>query len=423
MKIYTKSILLFAILSTLSFASDGNWANWRGPSQNGTAEAGDYPTDWTPDSAQVLWKAEIPGKGFSTPIVWDQTIYLTTGVDGQDTVIALDLAGKEIWKKQLGTEVEGKHKNASGSNPSAATDGKAVFVFFKSGNFAAIELDGTVRWKTNLFERFGADDRYWDFGTSPVLTKNDVVMAQMHDGPSWVAAFNKKTGQLSWKVARDYTTAREGSQGYTTPIVFSHNRTEALLLWGGEHLTVHDAADGKVIWSCGDFNPEGEKYWPATASPVICGDVIVVPAGRVDRGQPRLDGIKTGGTGDVTATHRLWTRDDTSAFVPSPAEYKGRVYLASDKGQIHCIDPKTGKDIWKADFPKGKGNLYSSPLIAGEHLYATRESGIVYVVKLGEKFDLISEIDMGDRIIASPIAVSGRLLIRTRAHLYCIANK
>ena len=421
MKILTKCLVCFLIITTQSAAVETNWTNWRGPYSNGTAASGNYPVKWEPEN--VLWKVDIPGKGFSTPIVWDKKIYLTTGTEGLDTVLAFDWSGKQLWQKQLGTEVAGKHTNGSGSNPSATTDGSGIFVYFKSGNFAALELDGSIRWKTNLFERYGKDNRYWDFGTSPVLTEKDVVITEMHDGESWVAAFDKITGELHWKVPRNYETPREGRQGYATPIVFSHKRTEALLIWGGQHLTAHDTADGKTLWSCGNFNPEAKPLWPSVASPVISGATVVVPCGRADRNQPRLHGIKLGESGDITETHHLWKRTDTGPFIPTPGASEGRVYVLHDRGQIDCIDPLTGKSIWSGVFPKGKGNFYSSPLIAGGHLYAAREGGMFYVAKLGETFEIVSEIDMKDRIIASPIAISDRLLIRTSRSLFCVGNK
>ena len=422
MKIFVKCLclVLFLVMATASVGAEVNWGRWRGAFNNGNAIRGNYPVKW--DVENVLWKIDIGGRGHSTPIVWDKKIYLTTGAKDLDTVLAFDWSGKQIWERQLGTESAGKHRNGSGSNPSAVTDGAGIFVFFKSGNFAAIELDGTVRWKTNLFKRYGKDERYFSFGTSPVLTKKYVVIAEMHDGESWIAAFDKVTGRLGWKVSRNYETPREGSQSYSTPIVFSHKGTEALLVWGGHHLTAHDAADGKTIWSCGGFNPEGEKNWPAVASPVIAGEAVVVSCGRSDKKAPRLHGIRLGGSGDVTETHRLWKRADTGPFIPNPAECKGRVYLVNDRGQMDCIDPLTGKTIWGGVFPEGKGNFYSSPLIAGGHLYAIRESGVVYVTKL-DKFEIVSEIDMKDGIIASPIAISGRLLIRTKQHLFCIGNE
>ena len=307
MKIGVKCIFIFFTI-TLSATAEANWANWRGPYGSGAAVSGNYPVKWDPEN--VLWKAEIPGKGFSTPIVWERRIFLTTGTEGLDTVLALDWSGKQVWQKQLGPEVAGRHKNGSGSNPSAITDGAAIFVYFKSGNFAALERNGSIRWKTNLFERYGNDNRYWDFGTSPVLTEKDVVIAEMHDGESWVAAFDKVTGELHWKVPRNFETPREGRQGYGTPIVFSHKGTEVVLIWGGQHLTVHDAADGKTLWSCGNFNPQAMPLWPSVASPVISEGTVVVPCGRADRNQPRLHGIKLEGSGDVTDTHRLWKRTD-----------------------------------------------------------------------------------------------------------------
>jgi len=421
MKIFVKCLISLLILTAQSAEADDNWPRWRGPDNNGSITSGSYPVKWDPETA--LWKIDVPGKGFSTPIVWDKKIYLTTGTQGLDTVLAFDWAGKQLWQKQLGSEVAGKHQNGSGSNPSATTDGSAVFVFFKSGNFAALELDGSIRWKTNLFERYGKDNRFWDFGTSPVLTNKDVVIAEMHDGESWLAAFDKVTGKLSWKVTRNYKTPVEGSQGYSTPIVFSHNGIETLLVWGGHHLTAHNASDGKIIWSCGNFNPDDTRFWPTIASPVISGTVAVVPCGRADRRQPRLHGIKLGGSGDVTETHRLWKREDTGAFVPTPGENKGQVYVIRDRGEVDCINPLTGENIWSGVFPKNKGNFYSSPLIAGDHLYAARESGTIFVIRLKGKFEIVSEINMKDRIIASPIAISGRILIRTQHHLFCIGNK
>lgn len=422
MKTLTFLLTSMLVLAPHAVADPAHWANWRGPDQNGVAAKGEYPLAWSPDA--VLWKTDIPGKGFSTPVVWDKTIYMTTGAEGKDTVVAVDWSGNVLWQTPLGAEVRGRHQNASGSNSSPVTDGSGVFVVFKSGTLAALELDGKIRWQTNLFERFGRDDRFWDFGSSPALTKTSVIMAQMHDGESWVAAFDKTTGDLSWKVSRDFRTPTENSQSYNTPIVFSHEGKEALLIWGAERLTAHDAADGQTLWSCGKFNPENTGYWPAVASPVICGDVAVVSFGRADRRQPRLHGVKLGGSGDVSETHRLWMRSDIGSFVPTSAAFNEKVYVLSDRGELECIDPATGKKIWGGVIPDGRGSFYTSPLIAGGHLYAARETGIFYVVKLNyDGFEVISTIDMKDRIIASPIALLDRLLIRTEKHLFCIAGK
>jgi len=223
-----------------------------GPQNSGsTSFSGRLPSKL--DAAQVRWTAALPGKGCSTPIGWDGRIYLTAPVDGKDAVLAFDLEGKRLWQTAFGAEDRGKHRNASGSDPSPVTDGSGIFVTFKSGNLAALNLDGTIRWQANLVEKFGRVNLFWDFGTSPPLTAKNVVMARMHQGESWLAAFDKVTGEMRWKTARNYDTPREVDNGYTTLVVIQHEGRDALLTWGAQHLTVHHAADGRLFRSCGDF--------------------------------------------------------------------------------------------------------------------------------------------------------------------------
>ncbi len=404
-------------------AADGSedWPRWRGPQDFGSTEAGTYPVQF--NERTTRWRASLPGKGCSTPIVLSRTIYLTAPVDGNDALISLDWSGKQRWTATFGPETPGKHRNASGCNASPVTDGSAVFVYFKSGTLAAVELDGTVRWKTDLVRRFGEDKRFWDHGTSPVLTDKYVIMARMHAGDSWLAAFDKTSGDLAWKVARNYSTPVEGDQCYTTPLVIQHDGKEALLVWGALHITIHDAADGKPHWSCGNFNPDSYKLWPAIAMPVIVDDMLVLCFGRNDRDQPRLHGIRLSGSGDVTATNRVWSRTDTGSFVPSPAVYQGRVYIVRDRGEVECIDPATGSTLWTGALPKGRASYYASPVIAGGYLYAAREDGTVFVAEVTNgEFKLLSENDMDEPIIGSPVPVSNCILIRGEDHLFCLAS-
>jgi outer membrane protein assembly factor BamB len=423
MTIKLHRVVAFVVLlvATAEVAEAQNWPRWRGPRDNGSIEGNGYPVKW--DAENVLWKAELPGKGCSTPIVWEKRIYVTAPVDGKDAVLALDWDGKPLWTTSFGPESPGKHRAASGCNPSPATDGKAVFVNFKSGTLAAVELDGSTRWKTNLVERYGPDTLFWDHGTSPVLTRDCVVLARMHHGESWLAAFDKQTGELRWKVARNFQTPMECDHGYTTPVVIEHRGREAILVWGAEHVTVHDAADGSVLWTCGDFNPAKTPMWPAIASPVIAGDVAVIAYGRNDRKQPRLHGVRLGGSGDVTSTHKVWNRDDVGTFSPSPAEYQGKLYLVRDKGEVECLDPATGKTVWSDAFPKNRATYYSSPLVAGGKLYAAREDGAIFVADIDGGFKLLSENPLGEQVIASPVPADGRLLVRGEKHLFCIGAK
>jgi outer membrane protein assembly factor BamB len=272
-----------------------------------------------------------------------------------------------------------------------------------------------------LIEAFGPEKLYWDQATSPVLTRNDVVVARMHGGDSWLAAFNKTDGRMHWKVERNYQTPVEGDHAYTTPLLIEQQEKQCILVWGAEHLTTYDATDGRVLWTCGDFNPHAFPNVPAVASTVIGRNVVVVASGRADRGKPTLYGIKLGGSGDVTTTHRVWKREDTGTFVPTPAEYRGSVYVLRDRGEVECLSPATGKTIWKDGFPRASANFYASPLIAGENLYAAREDGAVFVAKINESFKIISTNYLGEHVIASPVAVSNRLFLRGSRHLFCFA--
>lgn len=418
-------VIAFALMLSRDAFSEDNimWQNWRGPHSNGSVQQGTYPSKLDPNKCE--WKTELPGKGCSTPIVSNQSIFVTAPIEGNDGLLCYSLTGSEQWQAKFGKENPGKHANGSGSNASPITDGKAVFCFFKSGTLAAVENDGKVRWQTDLVERFGKDTLYWDHGTSPVLTEKFVIMVRMHEGESWLAAFDKLTGELAWKVARNYTTPQECDHGYTTPLVIQHEGKESILIWGAEHVTIHNASDGQVVWTCGGFNPEESKLWPAIATPVIFADTAVIAYGRNDRGIPRLFGVRLTGTGDVTKSSQVWKRDDVGTFVPTPAAYKDQLILVRDRGEVECVDPKTGKTVWKDAFPKNRSNFYSSPLVAGDKLYAPREDGVIFVANLANgKFEVLSENNMDESVIGSPVPISSdKIIIRGVKHLFCFANQ
>jgi outer membrane protein assembly factor BamB len=397
------------VARTAAAAADSNWPRWRGPADTGSTDSGAYPVHFD-STTSVLWKIPLAGKGCSTPIVWNDRIYLTTPIDKQDALLALDSNGATLWQTAFGSFREGKNVNGSGCNSSPTTDGQSIFAYFKSGALAAVDMGGKLRWKTNLQERWGKDTLYWDIGTSPVLTDKDVIVAVMHHGSSYLAAFDKLTGDVHWKIARDYETPVEGDHSYATPHVITLNGRQALLVWGAMHLTAHDAADGKLLWSCGDFNPDNKLNWVAVASAVVVGDRIVVPYGRGER----LHGIDLQG-------NRLWLRKDTGSFVPTPAAYKGKVYLLHDRGEIECIDPADGKTLFARKLPRTSSNYYSSPTLADDKAYAAREDGTIFVVSLQGSHEVLAQNDMAERVVASPVPVDGRLLIRGEKHLFCIA--
>ncbi|HON08170.1 MAG TPA: PQQ-binding-like beta-propeller repeat protein [Verrucomicrobiota bacterium] len=403
-------------------SDEENWQQWRGPNNNGSITKGIYPVKW--NTTNLLWKVTLPGKGSSTPIVWNHRIYLTSPSNKLDSLLVYDWDGKPFWHKVFGQAQPHKGSYSSSSNPSPITDGKAVFVLFNSGNLAAVELDGKIRWQTNLVSAFGPYSLYWDPGTSPVLTENDVIVARMHHGDSWVAAFNKNTGALHWKTPRNFKTPEENDNVYTTPLVIKEQGREAIAVWGAYHLTTYAATDGKLLWICDAFNPNNIEHNPSASSPILAGGFLIVPCALGNQAKGHLEAVKLGGSGDVTSTHRVWRSEDIDSSVPTPAEYNGRIYVLGDHGKVWCFDPATGKTFWSQSLPKTGANYYfASPLIAAGKLYAAKEDGVVFVAEVGEKFTVLAENRMEEQIIASPIAVDSRLFIRGAKHLFCIDGK
>ncbi len=418
---FTALLLLCGSLSCQ--AAEADWPGWRGANGHASRGSGQYPERWTADT--VAWKVELPGKGTSTPIVSGGRIFMTSPSEGQDAVLAFDLSGKKLWETRLGALSDPKHRSlASSCNASPVTDGRHVYVHFRSGHLASLTRDGEVRWKINLTEQYGVEKLFWDSGTSPVLAGDRLLLSRLHDGDSWLAAFDVDTGKLLWKQPRNFKAPAENNNGYATPVLFNQAGTPAALIWGADQLTAHAVEDGRVLWSSGGFNPKGTGFWPAIATPLVDKGIVMVPVGRDDRpGQASFHAVRLGGTGDVTESHRAWGRDDIGVFVSAPAAADGRVYLLRHRGEVVCLDPLTGKTHWTGALPRTSAPYYASPVIAGDLLYAAREDGVVFVARVGTKFELISENPMGERIIATPVPIPGHLLLRGDQHLFCIAAK
>ena len=411
--------IVIAGLSAL--CSAGDWPQWRGPNGNGSAEAGQYPTNISPDNA--LWKARLPGKGGSTPIVSGDNVIVTCGVgtgkSGQDGVLCFDWTGTLRWQTKLGPQRPGKHKNGSGSCPSPVTDGKTIVAYFKSGTVAGLDFSGKVIWKRNLQTEYGRDTLWWDLGSSPVLAGKNVVIPVVHAGTSYVVAINIATGRNAWKVDRTFKRPKESDQAYTTPIVVKSGGKTIVSIWGADHVTGHDAATGKVVWTCGGFNPSSKAMWRVIASHVISDGIAVVPYGRGGY----LAAVKLSGRGDVTRTNHLWLKKFGSD-VPTPIATDGKVYHLTDKGTVTCLDIKTGREIWSGTLPSGGGKFYSSPTLAGDTLYAVRETGAGYVCRItAGGLKVLSRPDFDDRVVATPVAVNDKLLIRGSTYLYCFGTK
>jgi len=404
------------ILLSMNCAFAGNWPAWRGEDASGSTTHGNYPSELNQEK-NLLWKAPLPDKGCSTPIVWENSILLTSPINGEDSVLSFSMGGEKNWQTKIGPERKGRHLNGSGSNPSVVTDGKNLYALFKSGNLACLNFDGKIIWKKDL-SSYGKDTLYWDFGTSPILTSKHLIVALMRKGNSWLLAFDPMTGEVAWEKERNYKTPPECDHSYATPTLIEHKGKEAILVWGAERLSAHSAKDGQMHWVSTGFNPKQKKNWVVVGSQVVVGDIAIVPYGR----GTHMKGVRMGGTGDITESNLLWTRMDTGCFVPSPAVAHGKIYVLRDRGEVHCIDPKTGKSHWEDAFPRASSSYYGSPTVAGNKLYAPREDGVILIADISKGFKFLGEFDMGERVIASPVPINDKILIRGEKNLLCFGG-
>lgn len=418
LRLFQQSVLMMlCVLASSAFGEE--WRSWRGPYGTGRID-GDYPTEWSAEK-NVVWKIEMPSRAGSTPVFVGDKIFLTTSLENENGVLCLDLKGQELWRQTIGDAVPGKHKKASASNPSPITDGKQLFVYYKSGDLAALNLDGKVLWQKNLQDIYGEDTLWWDLGTSPVLTDDHVVIACMQSppSPSYLAAFDKSKGQQAWKVERELGAPEEAAQSYATPTVVEYEGETQIVVLGADYVTCHSAEDGHELWRVGTLNPEQERFFRSISSAVVTAGIVIAPYARGNS----LTAIRMGGKGNVTDTHVLWSKQAPSADVPTPAAQDGKVYVCDDRGQLTCLEAESGKELWSVETPKNRLKFSASPILAGRYLYLLREDATCFVVDT-EKRQLVATNELGgdEFVVSSPAFHRGRVYLRTFEHLYCIGR-
>ena len=434
---------LLTCLSVLMFFSTSimaeNWPSWRGPLGTSIAQPGDYPTQWTTtgdNTKNLKWKVQVPGKGSSTPAVWGDNIFVTYNLpDGKNSLMSLNREGEKRWSVEFGAATPGKYGIASGANPSPITDGENVYVFYKSGDLAAVDFKGDIVWQANIQTLFGEDTSdtiWWDMGTSPVLTQSGIAIAYqrsaakgegdeqppVYSDNSFVVSFDKKTGKVNWKQDRNLKAPRESAQSYTTPLVVEEDGNETIVVLGADFVTSHDAQTGKEVWRFGTLNPNHEAYWRSIASATYSDGVVFAPYARGGS----LTAIKVGGSGNVTDSHMLWQVNGISSDCATPVANNGKVYSGTDRGQLACVDVESGEIDWQIDVEKSGKRYKSSLTMAGNLIYWPREDGTVFVVDVSGEPKVVGKSIMEESVVASPVLVDGLVIIRTLDGLYCMGK-
>ena len=428
----------FAIAVAPARAQTSNWPQWRGPAGAGISTEVGLPSEWS-DTKNISWKTPIPGRGHSSPIVWNNRIFLTSSIEGPvvpgaeavrhirkgqeylhpDSVgadhsytlklICLDATtGKVLWEKPVyeGRVHDNRHRKNTYASTTPATDGKYVYVSFEAEGLYCYDFDGKLAWKTSLgkIAKGGMGP-----GTSPVLFENLVILQcdQEYGETSFIAAVDRKTGKEVWRVPRIHR------RSWATPLLVKTPLRTELVTSGAESVISYDPATGKELWRAPGVvsNP--------IPSPVAGRDFVFVSAGSQEK---RAMAIRVGGAGDLAGTSNIiWSYEKGTAYVPSPILYGDYLYLLTDAGAITCLEAATGKVIYQARLPIA-AKFTASPVAFEGKILIMSEDGDGFILKAGQTPDVLNANSLGEPVYASPAISSGKIFIRGESHLYCVAN-
>lgn len=394
-----------------------DWLGWRGPDGSGISPETGVPLQWG-KNLNVRWKTPIPGKGASSPIVVGNRLYLTSQtVDQGLHVIAVDVkTGGILWDREIARGKLRSHDLHNMATPTAVSDGRSIWVLFGTGDYAALDLEGKVLWQHNFVKESGPIKTNHGYGTSPVLHEGKLFLALMHQGPSWVMAVDAKTGKVEWKKDRMTGAAEEAQDSYSSPFLLRVNGAVQLVCAGAEVINAYHPTTGEEIWTFGGLKVN-HPYGRTIAGPAGGDGVIaVVASGFQNRGY--TVGIRAGGKGNITETHKLWTSQKYSADCPTPLLYQGKLYSIRDDGNASCLDAKTGEVHWQERL--FTENVKVSPVAADGRVYFTSGQGNCHVVKASATFEVLARNELNETTLSTPAIAGGRIYLRTDGGLYCV---
>jgi outer membrane protein assembly factor BamB len=418
------------------------------------------------DAKNVKWKVPIPGRGFSTPVIWEDRIFLTTAVptgktvkaetpapadagqnqqgtagqsggqpEGQPerrrgrrggnpnsgagaseehkfVVMCLDRkTGKVIWERVAKVAVphEGYHRTyGSFASYSPVTDGKFLYVSFGSRGIYCYDLNGKLIWEKDLGVQMRMRLQFGE-GSAPAIYNNLLIHNFDQESGSFAIALDKRNGKEVWRVNRDEISS------WSTPTVVDYKGKKQIIISASKKVRAYNPEDGKVIWECAGL---GSNVIP---QPIQHNDTVLVMSGHRD---PKLMAIRLGREGDLTGTDAvLWSHTRGTSYTPSPVLHDNKFYALTDNGTLNCYNATTGEPYYQQQRLPQADSFKASPVGAGDKLYLASESGVVTVVKMGEKFEVVATNTFEDQMfVSSPIVADGELFLRSKTHLFCVGQ-
>ena len=407
------------VLVSVAAVCAENWPQFRGPTHQGRSTETGLPLHWSATS-NVVWKTSIPGESWSSPVIWNDRVFLTTATDHGQTCRVLSLeanSGKILWDREVFQQSpRRKESRNTYATPTPATDGERVYACFGDGSLAALNFAGDIVW-TNRDHKF-----YGQHGlaTSPILFRDLLIMARdgSSDGP------DKKLGwQTPWDQARilalDAKTGKERWQGkrglsriaHAVPAIWEHEGQAEVVSEAGDVVQGFDAQTGERLWS---NEVIGEGKVPST----VLGDGLVFTAGGWG-GKDSIKAFRLGGRGDLKEMQLVWEQKKNMPRVPSLLYSKPYLYAITDGGVASCMKADTGELVWQE---RVGGNFSASPVAAEGRIYFLGDEGETTVIAAAPEFNVLAKNPLGEKCQASPAISQKRIFIRTAGNLFCLGQ-
>jgi outer membrane protein assembly factor BamB len=413
---------LSAACGTVSPSFGENWPGFRGPTGQGVSHEKNLPLTWSLRE-NLAWRASIPGIAWSSPIIWEDRVFVTSASpDGTSCrLLCLDAAsGKVIWDKELFHQATPrKLAENSHATPTPATDGKLVFAAFNGGRVMALDFQGNIAWDWQDKEFVSKHG----LAVSPILYRDKLIMPLDGNGPAdpvnigfrtgfrtawdgaFVVALDKHTGQEKWRAKRGLSR-----QAHVTPMVVEVNGRPQLVSGAGDVVQGFDPDGGQRLWTVRSL---GEGVVPS----IVFGQGLVFTSSGY--GAPAIRAIRPDGHDDATTTHIVWESRANVPLMPSFVYADGLLFSVKESGVATCLDAKTGQVVWKERLG---GTYGASPVLAEGRLYCLAEDGTTAVIAAGKEFKQLAKNPLEGLCKASPAISGGRIFIRSQSSLFCVGG-
>ena len=414
-------LIVWLLLGTGQALIAANWPAWRGPHGTGVCEERNLPLTWSTNE-NVRWRAPLPERGNSTPVIWGDRVFVTQSVEAEHRrmLMCFDrVSGKLLWKSGVTyADKEPTHETNPYCSASPVTDGERVIASYGSAGLYAYDFSGKELWHRDL----GKQHHIWGNAASPTI-HGDLCILNVGPGEQqFLVALDKKTGDEKWRVEEPGGHFGEPKPGqnqrdvwigsWTTPIVIFEGSGKSLVMTWPKRVAAYDLLSGKEKWTCRGLNPL------VYTSPLHLDGIVVAMGGF--NGMSLA--VKTGGSGDVTDTHRLWHHPKTKQRIGSGVIAGEHIYILNDPGVAECFELKTGKLVWEERLKgPGKSDSWSSMVLADDHIYVSNQGGDTFVLEAAPTFKTLATNSLREPIFSSMAVSDGNLFLRTHKALWCIS--